>query len=139
MASVTSTLSTLADLAAEKAAWGQLDWTVTDTRTNATTTAVVAAVGALQNAPPVTHFLDYLVLSYNSAPTSVGVLTVHDGTANIFTVNIPLNVPNPLIFDFRKPLRSQPGAALTVNLSASGAAISTVQLNGHSTRTVTAF
>ncbi len=139
MPNVVNTLGILADLAAEKAAFGQLDWTITNNVTNATTTAVVAAIGPLQNAPPVTHFLDYLVLSWNSAPTAVGILNVNDGATNIFTVNIPLNTPNPLIFDFRKPLRSQPGAALSIILPASGAAITTVQANGHSTRTVTAF
>ncbi len=140
MASVTVTLGVLADLAAEKASFGQPDWTVFANATNTSNTASVAAIAQIQNAPAAIHFLDYLTLSYSSAPTSVGTVTVNDGTTTIWTVNIGLAVPLVLHFDFSKrPLRSQPGGALTITQSASGGAVQSVQGVGHSSRSITAF
>ncbi len=139
-ANVVTTLGVLQQLAAEKAAFGQPDWTLLDRGTASANACVVAAVASAAGAPPVQHFVDRITLSYSAAP-AVSTLQVLDGSTEIWAAQISATGPFVYDFDFsNKPLRNTAGASMTVGLtSAGGAIVQTVAVIGHSTRTITTF
>jgi hypothetical protein len=124
MATTTNTLQPVS-VVAERALYGQPDFTVLHPATATALSAVAAGVSqkCLR--------MFKLVLSYSAAP-AVSVLTVQDGTTVIFQAEISASAPFVYQFDFSaKPLRGSAGAALSAQVgSAGGSVVQTICWTG---------
>lgn len=126
MSSVTNVLAPVS-LVAERAFFGQPDFTVVQTATNSALAATYTPADA--NHGQCRMF--YLTLSFSAAPTAPLTLTVKDGTTVIWQVEISVSAPFVQNFDFSaRPLRASVGAALSANIGASGAAVQTISWSG---------
>lgn len=124
MSSATNPLAPVS-VVAERALYGQPDYTVIHTATATALSATYTPAG--QNVARMFS----LCLSYSAAP-AVGTLTVKDGTTVIWQCEISASTPLVNFFDFsKKPLRASPGAVLSANVgSAGGAVVQTISWVG---------
>jgi hypothetical protein len=115
-----STTNTLAPISpsAEKALFGQPNFTVIDT-------ATAGALDAVATPPANSNKqarMKYLTLSYSAAP-AVSTLTVEDGSTVIWQAQIPADA-GPYTFDFSEaPLRSTVNTALHAKVGSAGGAV----------------
>ena len=125
MAVTVSTLSPVS-VVAERAMFGQPDFTVLQT---ATATALNATYTPARTNDIARLFK--LSITYSAAP-AVGVFQVTDGTTVIWQGDISASPPFGAQVDFSaKPLRASPGAALGVTVgSAGGAVVQTICWTG---------
>ena len=122
------TVSTLAHVSvvAERALFGQPDFTVLQT---ATATALNASYTPARANDIARMFK--LCASFSAAP-AVGTIQITDGAKVIWQQDISASAPFNYQWDFSaKPLRASPGAALGVTMgSAGGAVVQTVVWTG---------
>jgi hypothetical protein len=116
----TATTNTLAQIsmAAEKALFGQPDWTITGLCTADTLIGIAPAVTNKINR------VKRVTASYSAAPAT-GLLTVKDGTTVIWETQLgSAGTTVGCDFDFSlHPLRGTSGASMTVSAPSGGGAI----------------
>lgn len=126
--------ATIQQLAAEKASWGQPEWSVIGLATaGATTATLAAATNAL--GVKIQHYLDYLTISWSITHTNASSVAIKDGSTTIWEAQIPIGSATVLHFDFStRPLPNTAGAALSATIAGSLGAntVQEITMIGHS-------
>jgi len=134
MAQAITTLGPVVNTQSDKLLYGQPDWSVVNTGTNASIACVLAAVTNVQ------HYCVELDVSFASAPLTAGVMTIKDGTTVIWQASFGVGSGQFFHIDFMRPLRATNGAALTATVDAAGTSVAgTVTMIGFSSLSITSF
>jgi len=134
MAQAIVTLGPVVNTQSDKLLYGQPDWSIVNTGTNASIACVLAAVTNVQ------HFCTELDVSFATAPSSGGVMTVKDGTTVIWQASFGVGSGQFFHIDFARPLRATNSASLTATVDAAGSSVAgTVTMIGFSSVSITSF
>lgn len=109
----------------EQKAWEPTQWSVTDTKTNATATATKAGATNRQ------HFLTGLSFSVSATPAAPLVVELTDGATLLERYHIPATNVAPVITNFVPPIAITAGNAVSVTVGAAGSGVvTTVAIRG---------
>lgn len=109
----------------EQKAWEPTQWSVIDSKTNATATATRAAVAGSR------HLITGVSISVSGTPAAALVVQVLDGATVLEQYQIPAANVAPVITNFVPPIAATIGNAVSVTVGAAGTGIvATVGIRG---------
>lgn len=109
----------------EDKAFAPTQWTVVDSKTNATATAAKAATAGKQ------HWVTGISFSMSAQPAAAVVVQVLNGATVLDQFQIPAAAQAPLVHNYTPPLEIPAGTAVSITVGALGSGVvGTVVLKG---------
>lgn len=101
----------------EQKAWEPAQWSVVDTKTNATATATKAAATGQR------HLITGVSISFSGTPAAAVVVDVKDGATVLERYQVPAANVAPIITNFVPPIAATTGNEVSVTVGAAGTGI----------------